>query len=43
MIAEAVTTARSCGATSDIVVRTDSTLYAKTVMRLCLAGRHYGR
>jgi hypothetical protein len=35
MIAEAVTTARSCGATGEIVVRADSAFYAKTVITTC--------
>lgn len=35
MIAEAVTTARSCGASGEIVVRADSAFYAKTVITGC--------
>ena len=35
MIAEAITTARSCGATGEIVVRADSAFYAKTVITAC--------
>jgi hypothetical protein len=35
MIAEAITTARSCGATGEIVVRADSAFYAKTVITTC--------
>ncbi|KUL34973.1 IS1380 family transposase, partial [Actinoplanes awajinensis] len=35
MIAETVTTARSCGATGEIVVRADSAFYAKTVIATC--------
>ncbi|MFJ8582509.1 IS1380 family transposase [Micromonospora sp. NPDC093277] len=35
MIAEAITTARSCGATGQIVVRADSAFYAKTVITTC--------
>jgi hypothetical protein len=35
MIAEAITTARACGATSEIVVRADSAFYAKTVISTC--------
>ncbi|TDC02213.1 IS1380 family transposase [Micromonospora fluostatini] len=35
MIAEAITTARSCGATGEIVVRADSAFYAKTVIAAC--------
>jgi hypothetical protein len=35
MIAETVTTARSCGATGEIVVRADSAFYAKTVIAVC--------
>ena len=35
MIAEAITTARSCGATGEIVVRADSAFYAKTVIGAC--------
>jgi hypothetical protein len=35
MIAEAITTARSCGATGEIVVRADSAFYAKTVIDTC--------
>jgi hypothetical protein len=35
MIAEAITTARSCGATGEIVVRADSAFYAKTVISAC--------
>ena len=34
-IAEAITTARSCGATGDIVVRADSAFYTKTVIGTC--------
>jgi hypothetical protein len=34
-IAEAITTARSCGATGEIVVRADSAFYAKTVITTC--------
>ena len=34
-IAEAITTARACGATGDIVVRADSAFYAKTVIAAC--------
>jgi hypothetical protein len=36
MIAEAITTARACGATGQIVVRADSAFYAKTVITTCL-------
>ncbi|MDI6104330.1 IS1380 family transposase [Actinoplanes sp. NEAU-A12] len=35
MIAEVITTARSCGATGEIVVRADSAFYAKTVIDAC--------
>ncbi|MBF9130114.1 IS1380 family transposase [Plantactinospora sp. S1510] len=35
MIAETITTARSCGATGEIVVRADSAFYAKTVISTC--------
>lgn len=35
MIAEAITTARSCGASGEIVVRADSAFYAKTVITGC--------
>jgi hypothetical protein len=35
MIAEAITTARSCGASDQIVVRADSAFYAKTVISAC--------
>jgi hypothetical protein len=35
MIAETITTARSCGATGEIVVRADSAFYAKTVITVC--------
>jgi hypothetical protein len=35
MIAEAITTARACGATGEIVVRADSAFYAKTVITTC--------
>jgi len=35
MIAEAITTARSWGATGEIVVRADSAFYAKTVIATC--------
>jgi hypothetical protein len=35
MITETITTARSCGATGDIVVRADSAFYAKTVISAC--------
>ncbi|MFG1955864.1 transposase [Micromonospora sp. NPDC048830] len=35
MIAETITTARSCGATGEIVVRADSAFYAKTVIGTC--------
>jgi hypothetical protein len=35
MIAEAITTARSCGATGEIVVRADSAFYTKTVITTC--------
>ena len=35
MIAEAITTARSCGASGEIVVRADSAFYAKTVIGAC--------
>jgi hypothetical protein len=34
-IAEAITTARSCGATGEIVVRADSAFYTKTVISCC--------
>jgi hypothetical protein len=34
-IAEAITTARSCGAAGEIVVRADSAFYAKTVITAC--------
>jgi hypothetical protein len=34
-IAEAITTARSCGATGEIVVRADSAFYTKTVIGSC--------
>jgi hypothetical protein len=34
-IAEAITTARACGATGEIVVRADSAFYAKTVIAAC--------
>lgn len=34
-IAEAITIARSCGATGEIVVRADSAFYAKTVITTC--------
>ena len=34
-IAEAITTARSCGASGQIVVRADSAFYAKTVISTC--------
>jgi hypothetical protein len=34
-ITEAITTARSCGATGEIVVRADSAFYAKTVITTC--------
>jgi len=34
-IAEAITTARSCGATGEIVVRADSAFYTKTVISTC--------
>jgi len=34
-IAEAITTARSCGATGEIVVRADSAFYTKTVIGTC--------
>jgi hypothetical protein len=34
-IAEAITTARACGATGDIVLRADSAFYAKTVIAAC--------
>jgi hypothetical protein len=34
-ITEAVTTARSCGATGEIVVRADSAFYTKTVISCC--------
>jgi hypothetical protein len=34
-IAEAITTARSCGATGEIVVRADSAFYTKTVITTC--------
>jgi hypothetical protein len=35
MISEAITTARSCGATGEIVLRADSAFYAKTVISAC--------
>jgi hypothetical protein len=35
MIAEAITTARSCGTSGEIVVRADSAFYAKTVITTC--------
>jgi hypothetical protein len=35
MIAEVITTARSCGASGEIVVRADSAFYAKTVIGVC--------
>jgi hypothetical protein len=35
MIAEAISTARACGATGEIVVRGDSAFYAKTVITGC--------
>ncbi|MEO3781620.1 IS1380 family transposase [Micromonospora sp. B11E3] len=35
MIAEAITTARSCGAAAEIVVRADSAFYAKTMITTC--------
>jgi hypothetical protein len=35
MIAEAITTARACGATGEIVLRADSAFYAKTVITGC--------
>jgi hypothetical protein len=35
MISEAITTARSCGATGEVVVRADSAFYAKTVITGC--------
>jgi hypothetical protein len=35
MIAEAISTARSCGATGEILVRADSAFYAKTVIAAC--------
>lgn len=35
MIAETITTARTCGATGEIVVRADSAFYAKTVISTC--------
>ena len=34
-IAEAITTARGCGATGEIVVRADSAFYARTVIAAC--------
>jgi len=34
-IAEAITTARACGASGEIVVRADSAFYAKTVIAAC--------
>jgi hypothetical protein len=34
-IAEAITTARACGATGEIVVRADSAFYARTVIAAC--------
>ncbi|WP_230519654.1 transposase [Salinispora arenicola] len=33
--AETITTARSCGATGEIVVRADSAFYAKAVISTC--------
>jgi hypothetical protein len=35
MISEAITTAKACGATGQIVVRADSAFYAKTVIDAC--------
>jgi hypothetical protein len=35
MIAEAITTARSCGASGEIVLRADSAFYTKTVITTC--------
>jgi hypothetical protein len=35
MIAEAITAARACGASGEIVVRADSAFYAKTVITAC--------
>lgn len=35
MIAEVITTARSCGATGEIVLRADSAFYAKTIIAVC--------
>jgi hypothetical protein len=35
MIAEAISTARACGAAGEIVVRADSAFYAKTVITTC--------
>jgi Transposase DDE domain group 1 len=35
MITEAITTARACGASGEIVVRADSAFYAKTVISAC--------
>jgi hypothetical protein len=35
MIAEAISTARACGATGEIVLRADSAFYAKTVIGTC--------
>lgn len=35
MIAETITTARTCGATGEVVVRADSAFYAKTVISTC--------
>jgi hypothetical protein len=35
MVAEAVATAKSCGATGLIIVRMDSAFYAKKVVRAC--------
>lgn len=35
MIAEAIGTARACGASGEIVVRADSAFYAKTVIGVC--------
>jgi hypothetical protein len=35
MVAEAITMARSCGASGEIVVRADSAFYAKTVIGAC--------
>jgi hypothetical protein len=35
MIAEAISTARACGASGEIVVRADSAFYAKTVITGC--------